>query len=262
MLYLLLSVAHAAPTAAACTTVLQNQAAWSVQAPPTPEEAAALCTTLSAPDPRPDAVLAADCYGSEKAYKAAKCEGLRKADAYLATASGCVEWFRAGAVTRGGPPQPWGLICNAMAQSPDREEALQTIHCMGDATFGASAACEKVRADLARFQLQAKREECRSNGSDLYTTALVADVNDKLVPAGKAPRAAPTPEAVAWVGNEGFTALGWAPGGPVRGVYWVEVNGHDPVVHCQLDLDGDGVPAEYITKAGTYGEAVTPEGVQ
>jgi hypothetical protein len=50
----------------------------------------------------------------------------------------------------------------------------------------------------------------------------------------------------AWAGDAAWKTLGWHPDGPVRSAYWVEVDGHDFTVHGVCDLDGDGVPAEYV----------------
>ena len=265
MFSLLLGMAHAAPatpTVALCGTVLRNQARWSGQSPPTDEEIAGFCGEVGGANVRPEMSLALQCYADEKAYMTAECATAREGDRALLSYPQCVEWARGAVAAQHGPTRSVGLLCNAFAQSPDREQGMLTIHCMGDATFMATDACASVRAETARLRDRAMEMECASNSDMIMTSEFVADAStDHFVPVARAPRATPTPDAVPWVTNEGFTALEWAPDGPVRGVYWVEA-APEPIVHCQLDLDGDGVPQEYVKTMTDSGRRITPDGVR
>ena len=66
-----------------------------------------------------------------------------------------------------------------------------------------------------------------------------------------------------WQGAACWTELAWAPVGPVRGAYWVEVfqpEGSDTqsfVVHGVSDVDGDGNLAEYTASWDRDVEMVT-----
>lgn len=42
------------------------------------------------------------------------------------------------------------------------------------------------------------------------------------------------------------TSLGWTPSGPVRGAYWVTVEGDEFEVHGIADIDGDGAVSHYV----------------
>lgn len=105
-------------------------------------------------------------------------------------------------------------------------------------------------SNFGLMQQKAKRAEVPTNVDGIKVALLAYDAAfDSFVAAPAAPRALDqlTKEAVPWVSNPGFTQLGWAPDGDVRGVYWVEVNadGSDFVVYGAIDADGDGEPVIY-----------------
>ena len=51
-------------------------------------------------------------------------------------------------------------------------------------------------------------------------------------------------EATKWPSHHPLDAIGWAPEGPLRGHYRVQVYGkHRLLVEGQIDMDGDGLPA-------------------
>jgi len=66
-----------------------------------------------------------------------------------------------------------------------------------------------------------------------------------------------------WTSGSAFDTLGWAPDGPVRGIYQVEVLPYslDFIVHGWIDADGDGVPAHFTVTKSTQPERVTPNSV-
>ncbi len=58
------------------------------------------------------------------------------------------------------------------------------------------------------------------------------------------PRARLDSQTATWPSHHPLDATGWAPDGPLRGHYRVQVYGkHRLLVEGQTDLDGDGVPA-------------------
>ena len=59
-----------------------------------------------------------------------------------------------------------------------------------------------------------------------------------------APRTRLDGQAATWPGHHPLDTIGWAPAGPLRGHYRVQVfGGHRLLVEGQTDLDADGVPA-------------------
>ena len=61
----------------------------------------------------------------------------------------------------------------------------------------------------------------------------------------------------------GFSTLGWAPDGMVRGSYWVEVvdRGTDFVVYGVTDIDGDGVAATFTATKSINPTMITSNSV-
>lgn len=110
------------------------------------------------------------------------------------------------------------------------------------------------------MQLKAKRAELPGNVDGIKTAELAYDAAfDGFVPVGSEAEArrvlGKTPHA--WVGGPDWERIGWSPGGPVRGGYWVEVGAGDFEVHALCDVDGDGEPAEYVATRSTNATLVT-----
>ncbi len=108
--------------------------------------------------------------------------------------------------------------------------------------------------NFVEMQYRAKRSELPSNVDGIKTAELAYDATlDTFLRCRDSP--APTPSGkspVDWTDNGGFSDLGWAPDGQVRGVYHVDtraptsrIPGGDFTVFGEADIDGDGAEASY-----------------
>jgi type IV pilus assembly protein PilA len=108
--------------------------------------------------------------------------------------------------------------------------------------------------NFINMQYRAKRAEVPPNVDGIKTAEIAYEAAfDTYVTATVEPRAAGSLDklAVAWVSGTGFTALGWAPSGTVRGNYAATMTGTtDFRVTGQCDVDDDSTLATYTaTKA-------------
>jgi type II secretory pathway pseudopilin PulG len=70
--------------------------------------------------------------------------------------------------------------------------------------------------------------------------------HEKFVAAGPVPASVPKGVQATFTPDQGFSALAWTPGGPVRFQYEVQLQGpKSAVVVGHGDLNGDGVTSEY-----------------
>ena len=104
------------------------------------------------------------------------------------------------------------------------------------------------------MQLKAKRAEVPGNVDGIKTAELSYDASfDGFVSAANYPGAVGK-QTQPWSKSAagGFTTIGWAPDGDVRGTY--EVTNVQPTnfdVHGACDVDGDGAPADYTADVDT-----------
>ncbi len=103
--------------------------------------------------------------------------------------------------------------------------------------------------NFVAMQLKSKRAEVPGYVSGIKTAELAYDASfDDFVAVGSEAQArrevSKTPHP--WEGGSDWDTIGWRPDGPVRGSYWVTVEGGDFTVHGICDVDGDGEYAEYI----------------
>jgi len=105
--------------------------------------------------------------------------------------------------------------------------------------------------NFVMMQYRAKRAEVPANIDAIRTAELAYDASfDQFIEAPPAPvqpwEVSKAARPWDW-DSPGFSTLGWAPDGMVRGSYWVEVvdGGRDFVVYGVSDIDGDGMAATY-----------------
>jgi type IV pilus assembly protein PilA len=107
--------------------------------------------------------------------------------------------------------------------------------------------------NFVAYQLKAKRAEVPANVSGIRIAELAYQAAfDKLVPAGSREEALASltgKQQHAWAGGPAWDTLDWRPSGPIRGAYWVEVDGDTFTVHGICDVDADGTVAEYVATA-------------
>lgn len=118
-----------------------------------------------------------------------------------------------------------------------------------------------VLPPFVNMSWRAKRQEVPENVTSLITAERAYRASfDAYVAAERSPRLTPDKQMAKWVASEGFEALGWAPQGDVRGVYWVELraDGAGFTIHGRCDLDADGEVAEFIaTEADEAARLIT-----
>jgi hypothetical protein len=121
--------------------------------------------------------------------------------------------------------------------------------------------------NFVTMQYRAKRAELPANidGIKIAELAYEAAFDTYVAQPQPVPRSIEDlgGEPMDWGSGAGFDTLGWAPDGPVRGTYWIEVTpgGDDFVVHGMADLDGDGVPSHYTATKSTYAVMISPPNV-
>lgn len=259
MLFLsLIFSAHAgSPTAEQCATVVHNQAAWAGQGAALEIDGQRLCALAAAGDiPKAELGKLVSCYTDEKSYASGKCSSYRSKDEVLRGTPKCAEWVRA-AQGAGVDKVPAGLLCQS---GTDRMEAFtQMWRCHGDPDYAVSEACADERARVAEAQEFTLFKECRDNMMGIMSAELERPTYVSLE---RAPRATATADAVPWVATGAWADLGWAPAGPVKGVYWVVATPETVTAHCAIDTDGDGVPAELENGLDVMFHRVTPAGVK
>ncbi|MFZ5481047.1 MAG: hypothetical protein ACOZNI_30070 [Myxococcota bacterium] len=148
--------------------------------------------------------------------------------------------------------------------APERAEVQMSVAPLPPELTASMAGAMAAMAvpNFVQMQRKAKRSEVPAN----LAAIAVAErahfaANDRYVAVPRAV-AALGKEAVPWVGGPEWTQLAWSPEGEVRGSYWVELVGDGFVVHGAIDVDGDGVPAEYtLGHDGGEPVRVTPENV-
>ena len=108
--------------------------------------------------------------------------------------------------------------------------------------------------NFVEMQYRAKRSEVPSNIDGIKTSQMGYDAAfDAFIDCTASPGATPSGKAPAvWADNGGFSTLGWAPDGEVRGAYAAVATaassgtpGGDFTVTGECDVDGDGVVAQY-----------------
>lgn len=99
------------------------------------------------------------------------------------------------------------------------------------------------------MQYRAKRAEVPANVQAIQTAEMAYDASfDEFISAPTAPAWDIGKHQSPWPRDApGFSTLGWAPDGEVRGAYWVEVvdGGNDFIVYGVSDVDGDGIQATF-----------------
>ena len=103
--------------------------------------------------------------------------------------------------------------------------------------------------NFVAMQHKAKRAEVPSNVDGIKTAEVAYDAAfDGYVTADVAPRAESALDKTAfpWASTAGFTSIGWAPDGNVRGAYAVtSATATDILVTGACDVDGDADLANY-----------------
>ena len=127
-----------------------------------------------------------------------------------------------------------------------------------------SVPCLGILAAIAipnflKYQMRSKASEVRVNMRAIaYAEKAYFGEHDKFVAAGPVPASVPRGQPMAFTPDQGFSALGWNPGVPVRFQYQVQLQGpKTAVVIGHGDLDGDGVASEYklvVPGEGPMGE--------
>ena len=107
--------------------------------------------------------------------------------------------------------------------------------------------------NFVAMQLKSKRSELPGNTNGIKTSELAYDAAfDAYVACSESPSATQDKTAHAWVDAGGFTSIGWAPDGNVRGTYKVVLSGTtDFVITSTGDVDGDNVDAIYTATTST-----------
>lgn len=130
---------------------------------------------------------------------------------------------------------------------------------VGVAALGMSAAI--AIPNYVAMQLKAKRAEVPGNVDGIATAEkLYHSASGRWLAVGSREEALgehPGADQRTWTGGPGWTTLQWWPDGKVRGVYWVEVDGEQAVVHGVCDVDADGSYAEYAAKLPGRAELLT-----
>lgn len=101
--------------------------------------------------------------------------------------------------------------------------------------------------NYVNMQLKAKRSEVPTNVDGIRTAEIAYRVFYDAFAAASPKPATLAKEAQEWVvGSDGFSVIGWAPAGAVRGSYEVQANGtSDLLVIGSCDVDGNGAVAQY-----------------
>ena len=108
--------------------------------------------------------------------------------------------------------------------------------------------------NFVEMQYRAKRSEVPSNVDGIKTSQMGYDAAfDAFIDCLPSPASLPSGKApTAWVDNGGFSTLGWAPDGEVRGAYGVittpassSTPGGDFQVIGGCDVDGNAIGAQY-----------------
>jgi type IV pilus assembly protein PilA len=108
--------------------------------------------------------------------------------------------------------------------------------------------------NFVQLQLRSKRSEVPPNVDGIKMAQLGYDAAfDTYIECLGSPSASPSGKSPAgWVDQGGFSALGWAPNGDVRGAYVVTVSasasgqpGGDFLATGECDVDGDSMLAQY-----------------
>lgn len=101
--------------------------------------------------------------------------------------------------------------------------------------------------NYVNMQLKATRSEVPANVDGIRTAEIAYRVFYDAFAAASPKPATPAKEPQDWVvGSDGFSVIGWAPAGAVRGSYEVQANGSsDLLVIGSCDVDGDGIVAQY-----------------
>ena len=112
------------------------------------------------------------------------------------------------------------------------------------------------------LQYRAKRMEVPINVIGIKTAEIAYSIEfDTFVEVFRYPTSAPGKSQVSWVKGSagGFDTIGWAPDGPVRGVYAVTPIGRtDFIADGDCDVDGDGNEADYEATLLTNITRTTP----
>jgi hypothetical protein len=244
-----------------CAQAARNQANFTGMPDPTPQEVQAFCSALAYP---PDSLshhfqsLMA-CYESRQVYRGPLCATVRGSDMGRSGFVNCEQAFE-NMMRWGGADPDRDEIREGCAEIQragklDDAQIQQFLTCYASKEALQAPACIQLRESMAHGQHRAKRAECPANVDGIKTAELGYDAAfDEFIAAPRHPRPSPDEHPVSWRGgNTGFQRLGWAPAGPVRGVYWVVVTdgGTDFEVHALCDVDGDGVPSHFMATKTT-----------
>ena len=117
--------------------------------------------------------------------------------------------------------------------------------------------------NFVAMQLKSKRSELPGNTNGIKTSELAYDAAfDAYVACSESPSTTQDKTAHAWVDAGGFTSIGWAPDGNVRGTYKVVLSGTtDFVITSTGDVDGDNVDAIYTATTSTNATLTTGSNV-
>ncbi len=131
------------------------------------------------------------------------------------------------------------------------------------AVFGVGILAAIAIPNFVAMQLKAKRAEVPAHVDSIRVAELSYDAAfTGYVAAGTEAeaRAAITDgrQARTFTGGGGWDEIGWHPGGPIRGAYWVALTAEGFEVHGISDVDNDGVYAEYVATQDEAPRAITP----
>ena len=102
------------------------------------------------------------------------------------------------------------------------------------------------------MQYRAKRAEVPSNVDGIKTAELAYEASfDAFVSASQTPSSSPNKQQRPWPVGSNFDQLGWGPDGDVRGQYSVNTSTTDFTITGTSDVDGDGVPASFVSTKST-----------
>ena len=118
--------------------------------------------------------------------------------------------------------------------------------------------------NFVAMQLKSKRAELPGNTNGIKTSELAYDAAfDAYVNCTESPSGGGGKTAKAWVDGGGFTSIGWAPDGNVRGLYKVDYTSGatDFTITATGDVDGDTVDAIYTATTSTNATLTTGSNV-
>ena len=119
---------------------------------------------------------------------------------------------------------------------------------------------------LSDVDVKASKAGLITTAEQIRQAELELQVIDDFLPCADeaSAKASATATPRTWDGPDCWVRIGWAPDGPVRGGYWVEVNADktDFTVHAVLDADGDGEWMHVQATKGDDAKVVSADGVK